>query len=127
MTDRTPPTEHRAPGACTSIQLQTGRLLSPLSKALGTQAHGHDPTNHCHSHSVLSEPTSVPGRVLHAGGGRCEGWDTACRGGVMHPGAGPVHSERLPQTLAEASGQNPPTQHTDGVAKTTLCRRCSAS
>lgn len=59
--------------------------------------------------------TSVPGWVLPAGVGRCEGRGTACRGGVD-----------VPRGRACAPGPNPPTRHTGGIAKTTLCRRCGA-
>lgn len=79
--DRTPPTEHRAPGACTSIQLQTGHPLSARSKALGTQVRGH------HHHHPLP-PHWVPSERPPCQDGCCpQGWGDV-RGGALHAGVG---------------------------------------
>lgn len=110
VTDRTPPTEHRAPGACTPIQLQTGHPLSARSKAPGTQARGHHHHQPLRPHWVPSERPPCQDGCCPQGRGDARGGALHAGVGLMRPGAGPV-----------PSGPNPPTRHTGGIAKTTLC------
>lgn len=95
VTDRTPPTEHRAPGACTSIQLQTGRPLSPRSKALGTQARGHHHHQPLPPHWVPSERPPCQDGCCPQGRGDARSGALHAGVGLMHPRAGPVPPARI--------------------------------
>lgn len=117
VTDRTPPTEHRAPAPAPQSSCRLATRCHLGARRSGHRHMGTTTTNRCpRTRCRQSRPPCQDG-CCPQGRGNARGGALHAGVGLMRPGAGPVPSERLPQTLAEASGPNPPTQHTGGIAR----------